>query len=130
MIVRFLKNHILLELEKVGICGKRQNVWIWNGSSYQFQYLCWYVTAIGELNGLKMFQGEKRIQIKTFQEDVVNVILYETNGITQIKEGLFPKKDEDVIRCEEIRKATETIFAKIIRNPKLDIPKKKPFYNM
>ncbi|MBR5210200.1 MAG: hypothetical protein IKV67_10160 [Paludibacteraceae bacterium] len=88
------------EFVKVCDYDDKQKLYVWNGSAVLFSYLCWYVTAICEYNGIRMYKGAgkgKFLDYNTFLHYVKNVDI-DRKAIAEFKGGGKAPKNADAIK--------------------------------
>lgn len=94
------------------VCNGR-GCFVWNGSAVLFSYLCWYVTAIFEKNGLRMYKGEgKSVDYKAFNYFLNTPKKINRKAVATFKEGAKPPK-----YANAIKEGTKEVLADILNKP-------------
>lgn len=110
-------NHIYTRVcDRINYNGKV--CFVWNGSAVLFSYLCWYVTAIFEKNGLRMYKGEGKgesVNYEVFNHFLNIPMKNDRKAVATFKEGAKPPKYANAIK-EETKKVLADILNKPIVN--------------
>lgn len=91
------------EAKKENICTyngtTKEKEYTWHGSKSLFGFFAWYVSKIGEANGLHFYRGTKQIDILFFQDLIANEINIDRRAFCELFDvGTYPQNHELIIK--------------------------------
>lgn len=71
----------------------------WTGTARLFAFMCWYVTELGELNGLKMYKGKHgQINIQGFSSAFINPPTVDRKLFNDFSMGINIPKGAEIVK--------------------------------
>lgn len=73
--------------------------YVWTGSARLFAFMCWYVTELGELNGLRMYKGKHgQINVQDFRSVFFNPPTVDRKLFNDFRMGANIPKNAEIVK--------------------------------